>query len=58
MHAVIKVGTIPEEVARPRAEHVQTGAEAGAISASLAQLVEHALRKRMVSGSIPVDGSV
>ena len=28
------------------------------IRASLAQLVEHALRKRMVMGSIPIGGSV
>jgi hypothetical protein len=27
-------------------------------TASLAQLVEHALRKRMVTGSIPVGGSL
>lgn len=29
-----------------------------AVAASLAQLVEHALRKRMVTGSIPVGGYV
>ena len=28
------------------------------IRASLAQLVEHALRKRMVMGSMPIGGSV
>jgi hypothetical protein len=31
--------------------------DSGRASASLAQLVEHALRKRMVTGSIPVGGS-
>ena len=31
---------------------------AAAAAASLAQLVEHALRKRMVTGSIPVGGYV
>ena len=33
-------------------------AELNAFNASLAQLVEHVLRKRMVVGSIPTGGSI